>query len=148
MNKFGTILAFVAFIYLAQSFNLVQAGDNPNDDRVKVDFFFESLCPYCQQYIVGSLKTAANTQVYRSIFRISGRFATSISILTEMQEDKRMEIAGTLLANMELENAKAILLKLVPLSFMISILKLFHSLSALKPTPVILLPKDQNALHN
>ncbi len=35
----------------------------PNDDRVKVDFYYESLCPYCQQYMERSLKVAAATKV-------------------------------------------------------------------------------------
>ena len=33
------------------------------DDRVKIDFYYESLCPYCQQYIEKSLKIAAGTKV-------------------------------------------------------------------------------------
>lgn len=148
MNKFGTILAFILFISLTQSFNFLQFEENPNDDRVKIDFFFESLCPYCQQYIVGSLKTAANTKVYYIIFRISGRFAISISIHMEMLEDKELEIAGILHANMEPGNAKEILLKHVLLKFMINILKPFHLSSASKLMPVILLPKGPNVLHN
>lgn len=108
MNKFGIILAFILFISLTQSFNFLQFEENPNDDRVKIDYFFESLCPYCQQYIVGSLKTAANTKVYYILFRISGRFAISISIHMEMLEDKELEIAGILHANMDLGNAKEI----------------------------------------
>lgn len=31
--------------------------------KVKVDFYYESLCPYCQQFIDKSLKAAASTQV-------------------------------------------------------------------------------------
>jgi hypothetical protein len=33
------------------------------DDRVKIDFYYESLCPYCQQYIEKSLKVATSTKV-------------------------------------------------------------------------------------
>jgi hypothetical protein len=54
-------LVLIATISIAFAFNL--EVQEPNDDRVKIDFYFESLCPYCQQYIVGSLKTAANTKV-------------------------------------------------------------------------------------
>lgn len=32
-------------------------------DKVKIDFYYESLCPYCQQFITRSLKVAANTKV-------------------------------------------------------------------------------------
>ena len=32
-------------------------------DKVKVDFYYESLCPYCQQYMERSLKIAAATKV-------------------------------------------------------------------------------------
>jgi hypothetical protein len=31
--------------------------------KVKVDFYYESLCPYCQQFIEKSLKVAASTKV-------------------------------------------------------------------------------------
>ena len=32
-------------------------------DKVKVDFYYESLCPYCQQFMQKSLKTAVGTKV-------------------------------------------------------------------------------------
>lgn len=41
-----------------------------DDGRVKIDFYYESLCPYCQQYIERSLKVAASTKV--NIFLIQG----------------------------------------------------------------------------
>ncbi len=31
--------------------------------KVKVDFYYESLCPYCQQYMQKSLKIASQTEV-------------------------------------------------------------------------------------
>mgnify|MGYP001066923979 CR=1 FL=1 len=34
-----------------------------DDGRVKIDFYYESLCPYCQQYMERSLKVAAQTKV-------------------------------------------------------------------------------------
>jgi interferon, gamma-inducible protein 30 len=34
----------------------------PKDDRVRVDFYYESLCPYCQQFIGRALRTAVGTQ--------------------------------------------------------------------------------------
>jgi ABC-type uncharacterized transport system permease subunit len=34
-----------------------------DDDRVKIDFYYESLCPYCQQFIERSLKVASQTKV-------------------------------------------------------------------------------------
>ena len=34
-----------------------------DDGRVKVDFFYESLCPYCQQFMERSLKVASQTKV-------------------------------------------------------------------------------------
>lgn len=40
---------------------------NSNGDKVKVDFYYESLCPYCQQYIEKSLKIAANTKVNKGV---------------------------------------------------------------------------------
>lgn len=59
------LLLLSALIALSVSYNLV--NDLPNDDKVKVDFYYESLCPYCQQYMVGSLKTAANTKDFWKI---------------------------------------------------------------------------------
>lgn len=59
MNKQALLL--VCLVVAATAFNIRQ--NTPNDDRVKIDFFYESLCPYCQQFMVGSLKTAANTKV-------------------------------------------------------------------------------------
>ncbi len=58
MNKLlllALVLSAVSCIEIAQI--------QENDDRVKVDYYFESLCPYCQQFIVGQLKTAAATKV-------------------------------------------------------------------------------------
>jgi hypothetical protein len=61
MNKFFALASIFLLIIVTQSFNIVQEAGA--DDKVKIDFYFESLCPYCQQYIVGSLKVAANTAV-------------------------------------------------------------------------------------
>jgi hypothetical protein len=47
----------------------------------------------------------------------------------EMLKEYKMDQAGLLLVNMEIENVKEILLKLAPLRNMIFIPKLFHSLS-------------------
>ena len=58
------ILLLAVLFIAVTSFNIFNIRQHtPNDDRVKIDFFYESLCPYCQQFIVGSLKTAANTKV-------------------------------------------------------------------------------------
>ena len=55
-------LALLVLLVSASAFT-IQQDLAPNDDRVKIDFFYESLCPYCQQFINGALKTAANTKV-------------------------------------------------------------------------------------
>lgn len=52
MNK-GIILAL--FIILATATPLMKTDGG----KVKIDFFFESLCPYCQQYMERSLKIAS-----------------------------------------------------------------------------------------
>ena len=36
---------------------------NSNDDKVKVNFYYESLCPYCQQFMSSSLTKAMATDV-------------------------------------------------------------------------------------
>ena len=60
-KQLSTLLLIALLAVSATSFNIQSV--EPNDDRVTVDFYYESLCPYCQQYIVGSLKTAAATKV-------------------------------------------------------------------------------------
>jgi hypothetical protein len=112
--------------------------------KVKVDFYYESLCPYCQQFIEKSLKQAASTKVLSSLFRISGKYATSIFIHMEMPRESKMEEPGASLVNMALENVKETLLKLALLNYTIFILKLSHSLSALKPILQTGLNQDQN----
>jgi len=39
----------------------------PNDDRVRIDLYTESLCPGCMQVITTSLKTALNTKDFDKI---------------------------------------------------------------------------------
>lgn len=65
MSKILVTLLVCSFATLALGYNLV--NDMPNPDKVKIDFYFESLCPYCQQYIVGALKTASNTKDFWKI---------------------------------------------------------------------------------
>ena len=55
------IIFCFTFLFLASTFNIYQ---EENDDKVKVDYYFESLCPYCLQFMEGSLKKAAATKVY------------------------------------------------------------------------------------
>jgi len=107
MNKLALLLVFALAIHTVTAFNLIEENDI-NDDRVKIDFYFESLCPYCQQYIVGALKTAANTKVSFDLFRISGKSVTLIFILTAMLKDSKVVQAGLLLVNMEFVNVKEI----------------------------------------
>lgn len=56
-----TIIALF-MVAMACSAMELQAKQNPNDDKVYIELYYESLCPYCQQFILGSLKTAANTK--------------------------------------------------------------------------------------
>jgi len=59
-----------------------------DDGRVKIDFYYESLCPYCQQFMERSLKVAAGTKVdFLLIFRISGKFVTLTSTHMEMPKE-------------------------------------------------------------
>lgn len=53
MNKL--ILVLLGLIVLATS------------QKVKIDFYYESLCPYCQQFIEKSLKVAASTKDFWKI---------------------------------------------------------------------------------
>ena len=91
------------------AFNLfVNEPSDVNDDKVKIDFYYESLCPYCAQFMEGSLKTAAATKVFLASFRICGRFATSDSSPTEMPAQPRLAMMTTTSpASMEPDNAKA-----------------------------------------
>ena len=91
---------------------------NPNDDRVQVDFYYESLCPYCQQFMQRSLKAAAQAKVKHLLLRISGKSVTSDSSPTEMPEEQRMALmTGASPANTEPENAKETSLRHVLLNF-------------------------------
>lgn len=145
-----TILCLVLLTVNVFAFNIFvkdKSSTDPNDDRVKIDFFYESLCPYCQQFMERSLKTAANTKVNLFIFRISGKFVTLISILMAMLADKKLEMMiGITPANMVQENVKETSLKLVQLSSILMILmqKFFPSSSVSKPLQVIGLSKERS----
>lgn len=116
--------------------------------KVKVDFYYESLCPYCQQFIEKSLKTAAATKVYKHLLRISGKYVISVCIPMEMLKEFKMVPVGVLHANMESMNVSETLLKLALSRNMISTLKLFLSLSALKLIQVTGQDQDKDALLN
>lgn len=57
MNK--SLIVFLGLVVIAAS----QALYRTDGEKVKVDFYYESLCPYCQQFIEKSLKQAAATKV-------------------------------------------------------------------------------------
>ena len=58
------LLCLALLLVNTLAFNIfVNKRQDSNDDKVKVDFFYESLCPYCQQFMDRSLKTAASTPV-------------------------------------------------------------------------------------
>ncbi len=116
-----------------------------DDGRVKVDFYYESLCPYCQQYMERSLKVASQTKVNIFLFRISGRYAISTFIPTEMPIESRMDQAGTSHVNMDQDNAKETWLRLAPLRNTIFTPRPFHSLFVWKVTPVTGLLVERNA---
>lgn len=96
---------FLALILGALSFNIQVQSDN--DDKVKVDFYYESLCPYCQQFMQGALTKAANTKVNQTPNRISGKFASLPSLPTATPNGHGTGQPGLLLASMELESARA-----------------------------------------
>ena len=121
---------------------------NPNDDRVQVDFYYESLCPYCQQFMERSLKAAAQAKVKDLLLRISGRYVTSSFSPTEMQEEQRMALmTGASPANTEPENAKETLLKHVLLNFTPTTMsqRPFPSWSALRLRQLISWFRERNA---
>ena len=114
MNK-AIILGLVLLLSTASAFNILQnkglRTQDSNDDKVKVNLYFESLCPGCHQFIMGALKTAASTKVLLHRYRTSGRSVSSISSHTAMQDDTKMAPAGPSTASMALENARATLLR-------------------------------------
>lgn len=93
------ILIFVVFLVAFANCNSFFSLNS--DGKVQVDFYYESLCPYCQQFIQKSLKTAANTKVLLLIFRISGKFVISGSILMVMQKELKVDLNGITHVNME-----------------------------------------------
>ncbi len=56
------IIIFAAFL-LVCSLGFTINNIVTDDGRVKIDFYYESLCPYCQQYMERSLKVASQTKV-------------------------------------------------------------------------------------
>ena len=61
-----TLIALLC-VTLALSFSISTGAD----DKVVIDFYYESLCPYCQQFLEGGVKTALNT---KDIWKISDFF--------------------------------------------------------------------------
>ena len=47
----------------AVTFNMLVTSDKKADDKVQVDFYFESECNACHEFIKTSLKKAYNTTV-------------------------------------------------------------------------------------
>lgn len=93
------VLLLLSLLIGALAFNILVNSDN--DDKVKVDFYYESLCPYCQQFMKGALKTAANTKVKPISQRISGRFAISLSLPMATQNGLGTVLPGASPVSME-----------------------------------------------
>lgn len=55
------LAVLVALLAVAAAFE-IRTVDQPNDDKVHIELYYESLCPYCQAFIKGSLKNAFNTK--------------------------------------------------------------------------------------
>jgi interferon gamma-inducible protein 30 len=55
------LAALFVVLAVATAFE-VRTVEQPNDDKVYIELYYESLCPYCQQFIEGSLKTAFSTK--------------------------------------------------------------------------------------
>jgi hypothetical protein len=68
------VLCIALLLVSSLSFKFIPSF-NADSDKVKVDLYYESLCPDCQQFISRSLKVAAGTKVKILLFRISGKFA-------------------------------------------------------------------------
>lgn len=143
MNKQFCVL--VVLLVSASAFTIHQ-NEDPNDDRVKIDFFYESLCPYCQQYITGSLKTAASTKVSLPTFRISGKYVTSTSTPTGIPREPKMDLRGISPASMESGSVKETSLKPAQSSStqMISTPKLYPSSSVWSKIPTIGTPRGRS----
>ena len=110
----GAFLCLTLLLVNTLAFNIfVNKRQDDASDKVQVDFFYESLCPYCQQFMERSLKTAANTKVHHHSLRTFGKYVISDCSPTEMPEDREMELTtGLSPASTELENAKEMLLRL------------------------------------
>ena len=61
------VLLLLLCVAAALTFNI----QNVADDKVVIDFYFESLCPYCQQFLEGQVKQALAT---KDIWKISDLF--------------------------------------------------------------------------
>ena len=60
MNKIFLLCLFIAVAFSSPLFRL-------DGGKVQVDFYYESLCPYCQQFIERSLRAAADTKDFWKI---------------------------------------------------------------------------------
>jgi interferon gamma-inducible protein 30 len=56
------ILAGLFLTLIVASALKLKHANSLNDDKVSIEMYYESLCPYCQSFILGSLKTAVNTK--------------------------------------------------------------------------------------
>lgn len=63
-NKSMKLLLVLLCAVLAFSFSMKKADDG----KVIIDYYFESLCPYCQQFLEGGVKKALGT---KDIWKIS-----------------------------------------------------------------------------
>lgn len=59
------LIAIAVFSFICSSMKITE---EPNDDRVLIELYSESLCPDCMQFILGSFSKAVKTQ---DIFKIS-----------------------------------------------------------------------------
>lgn len=146
MKQTVFILSLALLAVTTLSFNIMV--NDANDDKVKIDFYYESLCPYCQQFMAGALTKAANTKVAHQLLRISGKSANLLSLPTEMPKGHGMDRPGASPASTVLENVKETSFKLVHLSFirMTSTLSLYLLSYVWSPTLLTGFLKEKNVL--
>lgn len=62
-------ILIISLLLLACTYGETIENIVTDDGKVKIDFYYESLCPYCQQFIERSLKVASQTKVSHSFIK-------------------------------------------------------------------------------
>lgn len=101
-------LLFISFVAMTLAASRVpdQGLGVFEGDKILVELYYETQCPYCTQYITGQLNDVITVQVCFYLCRESSTLLTSNCIHLEMERSLRMVEIIPLHANMDKQNVK------------------------------------------